>query len=301
MSRLYPGGQQELPTATGCGTPVPVHNNPSYVDVLPSLSLRYALDNSIRLAPGLWPRRVASRRLSVGPLRHGGRFHQSSHGRAWQSRAEARTRQQLRSALRALPQPRGNFAGRLLFQATLRYPDQYFLHGSSGAYQGDLVSQWLNVSNAELYGFEVSYQQRLSLLPGVLGGLGMLANYSWTGSKVFHIPGRPDSPALQQQSPNTWNISPTYDRGRFSVRVGLSYNGPCIFQYEYQKAADVSGLGPNGPSGDVYTLPHLQLDAQASFRLGHGLSAGGLWFEPHQRSVRLLHRQPDLRQSARIL
>jgi len=32
-------------------------------------------------------------------------------------------------------------------------------------------------------------------------------------------------------------------------------------------------LGPRGPSGDVYTLAHLQLDAQASIRLGHGLSA----------------------------
>ena len=99
-----------------------------------------------------------------------------------------------------------------------------------------------------------------------------MANYSWTGSQIKSIPGRPDSPALQRQAPNTWNISPTYDRGRFSVRVGLSYNGPSIYQYEYQKAADVSGLGPNGPTGDVYTLPHLQLDAQASVRMGHGLT-----------------------------
>ena len=57
------------------------------------------------------------------------------------------------------------------------------------------------------------------------------------------------------------------------MRVGLSYNGPCIFQYEYQTSSDVSELGPKGPSGDIYTLPHLQLDAQASFRIGKGLSA----------------------------
>ena len=57
------------------------------------------------------------------------------------------------------------------------------------------------------------------------------------------------------------------------MRVGLSYNGPCIYQYEYQTSSDVSGLGPNGPTGDVIPWPHLQLDAQASFRIGHGLSA----------------------------
>jgi hypothetical protein len=55
--------------------------------------------------------------------------------------------------------------------------------------------------------------------------------------------------------------------------VGLSYNGPSIYQYEYQTSSDVSGLGPHGPSGDVYTLAHTQLDAQASIRIAHGLSA----------------------------
>jgi TonB-dependent receptor len=143
---------------------------------------------------------------------------------------------------------------------------------ASGAYQGDLVSEWFNATNAHLYGFEASYQQRLSMLPGPLKGLGILANYSWTGSEIKRIPGRPDSPTLQRQAPNTWNISPTYDRGRFSVRVGMSYNGASIYQYSYQTANDVSGLGPHGPTGDVYTMPHFQLDAQASVRLAHGLS-----------------------------
>lgn len=101
----------------------------------------------------------------------------------------------------------------------------------------------------------------------------MFANYSWTTSQIDHIPGRSDSPALQQQTPNTWNFSPTYDRGRFSVRVGLGYNGPNIYQYEYQTSADVSGLGPKGPSGDIYTAPHLQLDAQASIRIAKGFTA----------------------------
>ena len=144
---------------------------------------------------------------------------------------------------------------------------------SSGPYVGDLVSQWLNASNARLYGFEISYQQHLSMLPGALGGFGMLANYSWTASQIKSVLGRSDSPALQRQAPNTWNISPTYDRGRFSVRVGLSYDGPSIYQYEYQTSSDASGLGPRGPSGDVYSLAHLQLDAQGSIRLGHGLTA----------------------------
>jgi hypothetical protein len=43
-------------------------------------------------------------------------------------------------------------------------------------------------------------------------------------------------------------MSPTYDLGRLSVRVGLSYNGANIFQYAYQN------LAPN-PTPPPATIP----------------------------------------------
>src|SRR5262249_55582084 len=82
---------------------------------------------------------------------------------------------------------------------------------TSGIYAGDQVSQWVNATDAKLYGFEMSYQQHLTYLPGALAGFGIFANYSRTASRINSLPGRTDSPALQRQSPNTWNISPTYD------------------------------------------------------------------------------------------
>ena len=43
-------GQSRIaPSSTGCGVPVAARNNPSYVDILPSLSLRYALDSNSSL------------------------------------------------------------------------------------------------------------------------------------------------------------------------------------------------------------------------------------------------------------
>ena len=81
------------------------------------------------------------------------------------------------------------------------------------------------------------------------------------------------------QATNTWNISPTYDTNRFSLRVGLAYNGASLFSYNWIAAslapgagADPSGLGPTGPSGDVWTLAHFQVDAQATYRVWKGLS-----------------------------
>jgi hypothetical protein len=54
--------------------------------------------------------------------------------------------------------------------------------------------------------------------------------------------------------------------------VGYNYSGASIYTYNWFTANDPSGLGPKGPSGDIYTMPHEQLDAQGSVRLGGGFT-----------------------------
>ena len=127
-----------------------------------------------------------------------------------------------------------------------------------------------NAGSAHLWGWEAAYEQRWSFLPGVLGGLGFSGNYSYTSSRTDGIPGRSGHPPLLRQAPNTWNLSPTYDRGRLSVRMGLSYNGANIFAYNYQNGAP---LGLTGPNGDNYLYSHLQVDAQGAYRLPKGFTA----------------------------
>ena len=147
-------------------------------------------------------------------------------------------------------------------------------------YPGDSVSIYVNGQNAYLYGFEASYQQHLSFLPGVLGGFGFNANYSYTTSQEKGLPLRTDQPRMIDQAANTWKISPSYDNKRLSARMGFAYDGPSVFTYNYLSPAffstannpDLSGLGPAGPAGDVWTLAHYQIDAQASYRIWHGLS-----------------------------
>jgi TonB-dependent receptor len=148
---------------------------------------------------------------------------------------------------------------------------------TGGSYPGYLTTTVINGTHAWLAGFEAAYIQHLGFLPRGWNGFGVSANYSWTTSNSGPLPGRPDTPALQRQAPSTWNISPTYDLGRFSSRVGLSYNGNSVFQYQWQQCTpqqnalgnctDQANLGPKGPAGDVYFYPHLQLDAQASYRV----------------------------------
>jgi len=151
---------------------------------------------------------------------------------------------------------------------------------NTSAYVGDyIISQPLNAGAAHLYGFEIAYLQHFTALPGFLSGLGLSANYSYTDSGTEGLPGRSDHPHLLRQAPNTWNISPTYDKGRFSYRLGLSYNQANIYSYQYQDGTPIGGVattptpgGVTGPLADTYFYTHYQIDMQGSVRLEKGFT-----------------------------
>jgi TonB-dependent receptor len=135
-----------------------------------------------------------------------------------------------------------------------------------------LVSQATNAGSAYITGVEFSFQQHFTYLPGPLRGLGILANYSYATSRAHNVnPGkRTDSPPLLRQAPNTWNISPTYDRRRISIRVGIAYNGP---EHQHVRLHGRGAWRTKGPSGENYFSSHFQVDAQGSYRLGKGWTA----------------------------
>ena len=146
------------------------------------------------------------------------------------------------------------------------------LFGANCATQsGCVVTQPVNAGSAWLNGFEASYLQHLTFLPGALRGFGLSANYGYTASRASGLPNRSDHPRLVRNAPHTWNISPTYDRGRVSVRIGLSYNAANINAYQYKNAFTPFGV-IGGPLGDDHFFAHLQFDAQGSIRMTHGLS-----------------------------
>jgi len=138
--------------------------------------------------------------------------------------------------------------------------------GPSGNY---LATQPVNAGSAWITGFEGAYLQHFSFLPGALRGLGLSANYGYTASATTGIPGRSDHPRLLRMSPNAFNISPTFDLGRVSIRVGISYNQASIYSYQY---ADGTPGGVSGPLSDIYFYSHFQVDAQGSVRLSYGLT-----------------------------
>jgi TonB-dependent receptor len=145
-----------------------------------------------------------------------------------------------------------------------------------GQFDGFQQTKPINGGHAHIVGFEFSWQQHLSFLPGPLNGLGVRTNYSYTQSQTnfpFDL-GRTDRPALLRQAPNNANFDLTYDKKGFSGRIGVTHNDANIFSYG-NPASDGSNGGLRGPNGDTYLYPHTQVDAQMSYWIpkGHGTQA----------------------------
>jgi TonB-dependent receptor len=128
------------------------------------------------------------------------------------------------------------------------------------------VIQPINGPTATISGFELAWQQNLTFLPGILGGLGVNANYTRTTS-VAEIPGRGrsgvDTP-LPGQTGNAGNVGLFFDRGPLSLRLGGNYSGEFL-----------STINPQTPEGDTRTLARFQVDASGSFTIRRGIKLFG--------------------------
>jgi TonB-dependent receptor len=157
----------------------------------------------------------------------------------------------------------------------------------SQAYAGDLVLQEVNGDHAYVDGFELAYQQHLRFLPGVLGGARINANFTYTNSTNYNVAGRTDNPALVGQAPFSWNIGPSYATKRALVSVGITHNSANIYAYQFQNTGSAFNLNPpscaanpgnsafnipTSPCGDNYFYSHTQIDAQATYYIGKGFT-----------------------------
>ncbi|MGA3028902.1 MAG: TonB-dependent receptor [Bryobacteraceae bacterium] len=246
------------PCASGtCSSVTPTAFSGSYYTLLPSASLRYAVGSNSYLrfvcARGLArpdPQDIAQA-LSWTDSGNGANRYSVSFGNA---NLKAETGDDIDVLFEHYFQPFGTLSAGYFYKS-LRDPiitHQYELDNyqpPGGPLGNYLADQPINAGSAWISGFEAAYLQHYTSLPSMWGGLGLSANYGYTASRTFGIPGRSDHPRLLRNSPNAFNISPTFDRGRLSIRVGMSYNQASIYAYQY---ADGTPGGVNGPLSDIY-------------------------------------------------
>jgi len=160
---------------------------------------------------------------------------------------------------------------------------------SNPNYVGALAQQEVNGDHAYVQGLEVAYQQHLKFLPGYLGNARLDANFTYTNSKNYNLVGRNDTPQLVGQAPYSWNIGPSYATRRFLASVGISHNSANIYAYQFVNSGDalaqnpptcVSNIAsgslayntPSSPCGDNYFFSHTQIDAQVSYYVTKGFT-----------------------------
>ncbi|MEY3609050.1 MAG: hypothetical protein RLZZ447_1838 [Verrucomicrobiota bacterium] len=105
-------------------------------------------------------------------------------------------------------------------------------NGFNGEYAGFTVLRSANAGTATVQGWEFSYQQQFTFLPGWLRGLSGMANYSvLTTTGDF---GRGAGLSTRQVAgfiPRMGNASLSWRRGGFSTRVLFTYTGDYITSY----------------------------------------------------------------------
>jgi TonB-dependent receptor len=265
----------------------PVTKNGSYLDVLPSASIRYSItpESGLRLVYGRGVSRPNfSDLVSFATIAPGGVRTTSSIG-------NPNLKPEHADNVDLLYERSLNPVG--LLQAGVYYKrlSNPIIPLNTTLADGTVQTQPQNAGSAYVYGFEIAFQQHFTYLPGLLRGTGLSANYGYSASQLTfpsatNPDGKPsgisrsDKPDLLRQAPHTWNVSPTYDLRNLSVRLGLSYNAANIFAYNYADSnagafdpTSGQGGGIKGPNGDLYLYSHLQVDLQATYKLPKGFSA----------------------------
>ncbi|MCH7763440.1 MAG: TonB-dependent receptor [Candidatus Marinimicrobia bacterium] len=119
----------------------------------------------------------------------------------------------------------------------------------------ETVIQPVNGEDATLSGFEFSWQQQLTFLPGALQGLGIYLNYTNIQSEAHYIFEEREPTTLPGQAETVGNFALSYESGRFAARLSANFHGKYIFE-----------IGEE-PAEDIYYADNTQIDLSASYNL----------------------------------
>lgn len=119
---------------------------------------------------------------------------------------------------------------------------------------------------AELYGFELSWRQRLYFLPGVLQNMGIHANYTWTHSELEDVRDGESKPLLYQ-SPHVLNIALDYVQGRFAVQAAYHWTAESLFELPEEQVLAPSVNANTTVYMDRYAEGWQDLSATMGFRI----------------------------------
>ncbi|HKE93612.1 MAG TPA: TonB-dependent receptor, partial [Povalibacter sp.] len=160
------------------------------------------------------------------------------------------------------------------------------------------VRQFRTAPGGDIKGFEFSYQQDLTFLPGFWRNFGLQANYTHIESELMYIvdPGTSNGsrPQLLQPgpwlgaSPNGYNLTVYYETDKFSVRVSSAYREGYMTTYPVAAGTCDPGVCDSPLVNDfVGSQDTLNVDASVSYDVNDNvtlsLEALNLTNQPDER------------------
>jgi TonB-dependent receptor len=107
------------------------------------------------------------------------------------------------------------------------------------------VTTPVNTSGGPLKGYELTYTQPFTFLPGIGKNLGTILNYTHVSSKIEYLVSPTATTTLQDDllnlSPKSWNATLYYDDGIWGARVSGSFRDKFLTRVPGQNNNDVEG------------------------------------------------------------
>ena len=170
------------------------------------------------------------------------------------------------------------------------------------------VQSFFNTPGGPLKGYELTYQQPFTFLPGFWGNFGAQVNYTHVQSRIQYLFSTAASSNtavvtsftendLINLSPNTYNATLYYDDGKFSARVSTSYRDGYISEIlSRENVWDLDGNQLITPDVTGKTSVR-NVDFNMSYRIGKNLNltfeAINLLDTPDERYVDSTLKMPD--------
>lgn len=138
--------------------------------------------------------------------------------------------------------------------------DPIFIFTTANSLGGE-TSQPQNGESGTIRGFEVALQQQLKTLPGVLSGLGIYANYTFTDSDARLPDGR--EARFPGQAQHVVNAALSYEKGGFSGQLSLNFIDDFVDEF---------GGNVGDRAEDMFIDDRTQFDFSASYRFSSPFS-----------------------------
>ena len=120
-----------------------------------------------------------------------------------------------------------------------------------------LVTKPVNLTKANLHGYEIGYRQFYDFLPGWLGGFGMEANFTFMTGKQTDADGVEGT--FLGQSKTAYNLVALYERGDIYGRLAYNWRSKFLAEYPYRSTGR-----------ELWVAPLRTLDASLGYNIdGH--------------------------------